>query len=133
MSDLAAAQALRHPRTCQWLLDKERFLEFSGSSALEESLLWIFTKPGTGRTILSSFLVDHHQSEQAYGSPDNMFYFSCKNTDADKNNSTVIIRSLLYQLYKFPLDQGSHDLLSNDLGLTLEKPGQRRVLNSVTM
>ena len=133
VSDLAAAQALRHPKTCQWLLDKERFLEFSGPSALEESLLWIFAKPGAGKTILSSFLIDHHQSKQAYGSPNNVFYFFCKNTDADKNNSTAIIRSLLYQLYKSPLDQGPRDSLSNDLGHALDKSGQRRAVNFMTM
>ncbi|KAK3170857.1 hypothetical protein OEA41_002941 [Lepraria neglecta] len=93
----------------------------------------IFAKPGAGKTILSSFLIDHHQPKQADGSPNNVFYFFCKNTDADKNNLTAIIHSLLYQLYKSPLDQGSHDSLSNDLGQALDKSGPRRPVNFVTM
>ena len=133
MADLAAAQALRHPKTCQWLLDKESFLELSGPAAIGKSLLWIFAKPGAGKTILSSFIIDHYQSRQDDSSPNHVFYFFCKNTDADKNNSTAIIRSLLYQLYRSVLDQGSNESLSNGLGQALEKSGQQRAVNFMTM
>jgi hypothetical protein len=132
-SDLAAAHAFRYPKTCQWLLDKETFLEFSGPSALKEPLLWIFAKPGAGKTILSSFLIEYYQAKRPDETSSNVFYFFCKNTDADKNNSTAIVRSLLYQLYKAVQDQETHELLNNDLGQALDTSGQRRALNFMTL
>ena len=51
-SDLANARALRHPKTCQWIFEKEEMgLLFgdaphnSGNGTHEESFLWIHAKP----------------------------------------------------------------------------------------
>ena len=51
-NDRANATALRHPKTCQWIFEKEEMGRlFSdapsapGTRAHEESLLWIYAKP----------------------------------------------------------------------------------------
>ena len=98
-NDLISARALRHPKTCIWILDKTEVKQLCDTGhESEKSLLWICANPGAGKTILSSFLVDHFESKRSDPSRENVFYFFCKNTDADKNTSTAIGRSLLYQL-----------------------------------
>lgn len=138
-NDLISARALRHPRTCQWILLKDEITRLSNSSSMgpqhhpnEESLLWIYARPGAGKTVLSSRLIDHFDSDNMAPSLP-VFYFFCKNTDTDKNTSTAVMRSLLYQLYKSTKDQGMHQSLKDDLGLALDQSGQRKAVNFATM
>lgn len=51
-NDLANARALRHPKTCQWIFEKEEMDHLlghtpngPGNRAHEESFLWIYAKP----------------------------------------------------------------------------------------
>ena len=51
-NDLANARALRHPKTCEWIFEKEEMEHFftdtpntSRTWAQEESLLWVYAKP----------------------------------------------------------------------------------------
>ena len=51
-NDLANARALRHPKTCQWIFEKEEMgllfgddPDSSGNGTHEESFLWIYAKP----------------------------------------------------------------------------------------
>ena len=51
-NDLANARTLRHPKTCQWIFEKEEMgLLFGdasnspGNGTHEESFLWIYAKP----------------------------------------------------------------------------------------
>ena len=51
-SDLANARALRHPKTCQWIFEKEEMgllfpdaPDSPGDGTYEESFLWIYAKP----------------------------------------------------------------------------------------
>ena len=51
-TDLANARALRHPKTCQWIFEKEEMGHLfgeapngAGNRAHEESFLWIHAKP----------------------------------------------------------------------------------------
>lgn len=125
-NDLAVARALRHPKTCMWVLNKKGVTQLSNQShGLGEAFLWICASPGAGKTVLSSFLIDHYRSLEA----GNVLYFFCKNTDADKNTPTAIVRTLLYQLYKSVQDQRSQESLNDDLGIALDRSGQQRAVN----
>ena len=125
-NDLAVARALRHPKTCMWVLNKKEVTQLSNRShELGEAVLWICASPGAGKTVLSSFLIDHYRSLEA----GNVLFFFCKNTDADKNTPTAVVRTLLYQLYKSVKDQRSRDSLNNDLGVALDRSGQQRAVN----
>ena len=51
-NDLANARALRHPKTCQWIFEKEEMGHLFGDApngpgnrAHEEPFLWIYAKP----------------------------------------------------------------------------------------
>ena len=125
-NDLTVARALRHPKTCMWVLNKTEVTQLSNRShGLEEAFLWICASPGAGKTVLSSFLIDHYRSLET----GNVLYFFCKNTDADKNTPTAVVRTLLYQLYKSVKDERSRESLNNDLGTALDRSGQQRAVN----
>ena len=129
-SDLVSARALRHPKTCTWILQKTEMTQlYHTSCGSEKSLLWIYANPGAGKTVLSSFLIDHLKSAESDAVQENVFYFFCKNTDVDKNTSTVVVRSLLYQLYKSIKDQKASQSLDHDLAVALDGSGQPRAVN----
>ena len=128
--DLANARALRHPNTCKWVLKKQEMIQLSNATnESQESLLWISANPGAGKTILSSFLIDHFKSGAADSAVENVFYFFCKETDADKNTAVAVLRTLLYQLYSSVKDQEVHTSLDDDLGLALDRSGQQKAVN----
>ena len=129
-NDLTTARALRHPKTCVWILDKPELIQLCDTChGSERSLLWIYANPGTGKTILSSFLIDHFASVKSSPLQGNVFYFFCKNTDVDKNTSTVVVRSLLYQVYKSVKDPKASRSLNDDLGVALDQSGQQSAVN----
>lgn len=50
----------RHASSCEWVLASPQYQTWiSAAPSAHESLLWISAAPGAGKTILSSFLVDH--------------------------------------------------------------------------
>ena len=128
--DLANARALRHPKTCTWVLNKAEMVELCDSRRCSEKpLLWIRANPGAGKTVLSSFLIDHFEAEESDSTRGHVFYFFCKNTDADKNTPTAVARSLLYQVYKSAKDQKLEQSLNDDFGLALDRSGQQKAVN----
>ena len=129
-NDLAGARALRHPKTCMWILQKTEVAQLLDSSCgLERSMLWIYANPGAGKTVLSSFLIDHLKSAQPDPVKGHVFYFFCKNTDVDKNTPTVVVRSLLYQLYNSVENQKAGQSLKHDIGVALDRSGQQKAVN----
>lgn len=122
MEDLEHARKLRHSGTCEWIRTQPEFRRWSESTAsTRESLLWIHAIPGAGKTVLSSFLIDH-AVPFGFRPSSTVFYFLFKNTDIDKNSITAAARSLLYQLYK---TRGSTDApLVDDIKKHLDDSGQ---------
>ena len=84
---------------------------------------------GAGKTILSSRLIDHYTSEDDRFQGDHVLYFFCKSTDADKNNATAVIRSLLSQLYNSTKDPESQMRLTADIEQALDKSGKRQAVD----
>ena len=129
-NDLASASALRHPKTCMWILQKTEVTQLlDNSCGPEKTLLWIYANPGAGKTVLSSFLIDHFRSAQSDPVKGNVLYFFCKNTDVDKNTPTVVVRSLLYQLYNSVKNQKASQSLDHDIGVALDRSGQQKAVN----
>ena len=120
--DLEHARKLRHPGTCEWIRSQLNFRRWSEATASSsESLLWIHAIPGAGKTVLSSFLIDHIAPFQ-FRPSSTVFYFLFKSTDIDKNSITAAARSLLYQLYK---TRGSTDAaFVDDIKKHLDDSGQ---------
>ena len=127
--DFKAAIRKRHPDSCQWLFSNAQFMQFSESQVEQAPLLWIYANPGAGKTVLSSFLIDHYQHQKT----NNIIYFFCKNSDEDKNTPASIIRSLLYQVLEIIEGPGYCGTLSGDMEASMTKSGQHRALEFNTM
>ncbi|KAL0633451.1 hypothetical protein Q9L58_007664 [Maublancomyces gigas] len=77
--------------TCEWLLTTEEFMDwrFSGNTS---KLLWISGHPGTGKTVLMSFLLRELRKRSTVA------YFFCDDKDEGRRTAAAILKSLVYQL-----------------------------------
>ncbi|KAL8861058.1 MAG: hypothetical protein Q9178_002571 [Gyalolechia marmorata] len=78
--DFMDIDAVRMEGTCQWLLQKQSFLDWREAANTE--LYWISAKPATGKTITSGRVINHLRSLNK----DCAFYFF---NHSDKNKSTI--------------------------------------------
>lgn len=82
--------------TCTWILDDVRYQ--SWLTEIDSFLLWISADAGCGKSVLTSFLVDHHKRESA--SQSNICYFFFKADSNQQGNALHALSALLHQLYK---------------------------------
>ena len=81
------------PGTCTWLLDDPRYLEWLNGS--EKALLWVTGAPGSGKTVLSSFVIDQIESTK---SPRNVGFFFADDNSTLQRSAVMLLRGLLYQI-----------------------------------
>lgn len=124
---------MRHPRTCQWLLKNAEFIQFSSIHTSQEPLLWIYAKPGAGKTVLSSYLIDYYRQQGTGQTSHTVLYFFCKNLDEDKNSDIAIMRSLLYQMLQSVENPADNRTFSDDLGTAVDESGKQRAIDCATM
>lgn len=131
--DFEAARKLRHPKTCQWLPKRPEFERFFSTDVSQEPLLWIHSKPGAGKTVLSSYLIEYYRQQGTDHMLYTVLYFFCKNSDEDKNSDTAIIRSFLYQMLQSVKNPVEHRALSDDLGTAVDESGKQRATDFASM
>ena len=86
--------------TCAWLLQKRLFREWSTESACDlqqPSILWLTGLPGTGKSTLSSFLVNH-LIEPGYGPAYGCQYHFFSSSEAKSKSVAYALRSIAFQL-----------------------------------
>ncbi|KAM0637328.1 hypothetical protein ACHAQF_008840 [Verticillium nonalfalfae] len=88
------ALQLRHTDSGQWFL---RSGEYSSWRTEPNSFLWLNGKPGCGKTILSSTIIEDLQKSGSHTQTLLYFYFDFN--DAAKQSLESMVRSLIYQLY----------------------------------
>ncbi|EGC49403.1 conserved hypothetical protein [Histoplasma capsulatum var. duboisii H88] len=112
-TDLKKANSRRHNGTCMWVMGRQEFKLWSGSSS-DTRFLVIYGIPGAGKTILSSFLVERarrtFQSGTDHKKPCLTLYHFFKADDETKNTPLAAVRSLLEQLYSFVLENKIENL-----------------------
>lgn len=97
------ARRSRKAGTSSWLIESEFYRRWKG----ESSMVWLYGKPGCGKTVLSSIIVGdiHAERQSTHSSALAYFYFDFN--DARKQLSENMIRSLIAQF----LEAGpSHEL-----------------------
>ncbi|KAK4235181.1 hypothetical protein C8A03DRAFT_46637 [Achaetomium macrosporum] len=87
-SDLTTLQVLKQPGSCEWFTNRTCFAEWKKGTAPE--ILWLMGKPGAGKSVLSSHVIEQLNPPHAYCS-----YFICKH-----GNTTLgdCFRSLAFQM-----------------------------------
>ena len=56
-NDFMDAESLRMPGSCEWILNRQNFLEWRDS--MNSQIYWISAKPATGKTVLSGKIIHH--------------------------------------------------------------------------
>lgn len=117
---LITAKGRRVPGTCEWIREDPNYQQWLDGT---RQLLWICGSPGKGKTMLSVFLVEELKQKQSV-----MSYF-CTSGDANRNNATAVLRSLLWQITKIHLDLAQHFLTHLGAG---ESDAARRIEASLS-
>ncbi|KAI3549149.1 pfs domain-containing protein [Colletotrichum filicis] len=89
--DHNTACGLHHGDTGKWFLEGPEYLDWK---AKPHSSLWLHSRPGCGKTILSSTIIEDLQSNVAVS-----LYFYFTFNDKNKQSLDQAIRSLIIQLY----------------------------------
>ncbi len=97
LADYRSSLPDRVEGTCQWILSNSQYHDWSFQN--KACLLWISGYPGSGKTILSAYLLEY-LSEGKY-SPrlhTTLCYFFCDEKIDTQRDGTAILRSLIHQL-----------------------------------
>lgn len=81
------------PGTCQWILAHEAFTSWVEDSHQKPRTLWVHGNAASGKSILSSFVIDHIVQ---FGT--SSCYFFIRFTDQKKRGLSMMLRSLASQL-----------------------------------
>ncbi|KAG6816914.1 hypothetical protein H0H93_007640 [Arthromyces matolae] len=91
--DYRTAEGLRYQGTCEWILKKPLYTNWESSTS--NSLLYIHGIPGAGKTVLSSWIINHLQTTR---DRDILLYHYFKDSDANKREPLSALRSFIDQL-----------------------------------
>ncbi|KAG4421365.1 hypothetical protein IFR04_005548 [Cadophora malorum] len=101
-SEQKSALESRVEGTCQWILSNPLYTDWDVQK--KTSLLWISGYPGSGKTILSAFLLEYlnagELSPMLRRNNKSPCYFFCDETIENRRDGTAILRSLIHQLVK---------------------------------
>lgn len=101
----------RQERTCQWLLDDQRFKSWWSST--ENAVLWYHANPGSGKTVLAATVIEQLKKQgQQYA-----YFFYSFNSPRRKQGISGL-RSLALQLFHLAkyVPQALQDRFDNEMG-----------------
>ncbi len=85
----------RMPGTCHWLLEHPQYHDWRDSHC--SSLLWVSGNPGSGKSVLSKYLVDQAFPPASYTT----CYFFFKDDNSEQRDSKYAVCALLHQLFVY--------------------------------
>lgn len=90
--------------TCEWLLTQEDYRMWL--SELGVQVLCLEGNPGTGKTMMSTFLIEKIQERlRKHPEKTHLAFYFCKNADDDRNSAAGILRGLIYQILRQSKDK----------------------------
>lgn len=89
--DLATLQLLKQPGSCKWFTEKPSFASWQAGTA--PRILWLVGRPGTGKSVLASHVIEQLQPPHGYCS-----YFIFTHANTGDSTLSYAFRSLSYQM-----------------------------------
>ncbi|RDW58456.1 hypothetical protein BP5796_12386 [Coleophoma crateriformis] len=87
----------RTAHTGEWLVANSRYLEWQGIST--STILWLHGRPGSGKTYLTSRIIDDIESALRTSQNNEGFaYFYCNRNEAQRRDPLAVLRSFVRQL-----------------------------------
>ncbi|KAI9568426.1 hypothetical protein HD554DRAFT_766586 [Boletus coccyginus] len=96
--------SLRQEDTCKWLFDTTQYKTWQDG---ESGSLWLRGKPGAGKSVLASFVIDSFK--EAWPEGEVLTFFYCDTRNERSTSPAAVMRSILSQLLR-QLDDRSVDL-----------------------
>ncbi|SPO04762.1 uncharacterized protein DNG_07447 [Cephalotrichum gorgonifer] len=90
--DLVLFSGRRTEGTCQWVLDNPSVSSWLASPSYSE-IICLHGRPGRGKSVIASFLIQHLQQEGAL-----VQYFFVRARDESKRSVAALLRSLAFQV-----------------------------------
>ncbi len=87
-----------YTKTGQWLLQGTSYLNWKYDGCLSPSAFWLRGPVGTGKTSLTSIVIQEHLEELKASAQERLAYFYCSEREQPPTTSLEVIRSLLAQL-----------------------------------
>lgn len=81
------------PGTCEWVLDHKAFTAWTEDQHCRPRVLWIHGNAASGKSILSSFIIDHLAQKELP-----CHYFFIRFLDQKKRTISMVLRSLACQI-----------------------------------
>ena len=109
LSDPGAAKERVPPRvqgTCSWLSTHHSYIEWLNSDG--PRMLWVTGAPGSGKTVLSTFVIDEIRNT---GCPPLLCFFFSDDKYALQKSAVALLRGVLYQLLLQNQDLVKHALV----------------------
>src|SRR6266536_422474 len=123
--DYASFRDQRKPGTCERILSNDTFVHWT-SRWVSSGVFWIHARPGSGKSVQSSYLIDHY-TQSGYCCA----YFFFKYGDSTKRSANSLFRSLAFQIARdVPAFHRAISEMSDD-GLRLEKTDARTVWHKI--
>ncbi|KAK8026590.1 hypothetical protein PG991_003646 [Apiospora marii] len=92
--DLTLLRDSRRPGTCEGLFRDDKFSEWWDSSSSQSRVLWLHAKPGSGKSIQASLIVDRLLEDDTA----RCSYYFFKYSDENRRSLGSMFRSLAYQM-----------------------------------
>ncbi|KAH0538685.1 hypothetical protein FGG08_004760 [Glutinoglossum americanum] len=107
--------------TCEGVLSEPGFIDWTLSSS-RSSILWVHARPGSGKSIQSSFLIDHLIKSDRH-----CHYFFFRYGDSTRRSPNALLRSLAFQVARDVPAFREALCCFADGGLRLEKADARTI------
>ena len=127
--DFRKANKKRHRGTCEWVLQKPLYKQWETSLGTEGAVLVLYGIPGAGKTILSSYLVQHCIHDIPQSSPRLGLYFFFDNKDEHKRSPLCAARSLVYQLHFKLREQQRHQSIQQEIEARMQNNPQEKAMS----
>lgn len=83
--------------TCRWVLTNQQYLNWTKET--KACLLWISGPPGSGKTLLSAYLLDYLSAADHSQNPkQNVCFFFCDEKIETQRDAKSILRSIIFQI-----------------------------------